>query len=173
MCAHGRDGPAVQDHRGIISPHNNDPLGVSVDVHSFSLFARKENGRMKIARQRSLMVLFALLFLGGPSDILTARLKADDTDGKRPTASGEEARIQANLAKLSPEDRILAEAQRWCAVEDDHRLGSMGVPAIVLVKGQPVFLCCKGCKEEALADPDKTLAKVKELKEKAAKSPEK
>jgi hypothetical protein len=27
-----------------------------------------------------------------------------------------------------------------------------------------VFLCCKGCEKKALADPDRTLAKVKELK---------
>jgi hypothetical protein len=35
-----------------------------------------------------------------------------------------------------------------------------------MVKDQPVFLCCKGCQKKALADPDKTLAKVKELRDK-------
>jgi hypothetical protein len=35
-----------------------------------------------------------------------------------------------------------------------------------MVKDQPVFLCCKGCRRKALADPDKTLAKVAELKAK-------
>jgi len=42
----------------------------------------------------------------------------------------------------------------------------MGVPVKVMVKDQPVFLCCKGCQKEALADPDKTLARVKELRAK-------
>jgi hypothetical protein len=76
----------------------------------------------------------------------------------------DEAKIEANLAKLAPEDRRLAEAQRFCVVESDHRLGSMGKPVKVVVKGEPVFLCCKGCEKEALADPDRTLARVKDLK---------
>jgi hypothetical protein len=75
--------------------------------------------------------------------------------------------IQTNLAKLSAEDQKLAEAQKFCAVLDDNRLGAMGVPVKVMVKDQPVFLCCKACRGEALADPDKTLADVKELKAKA------
>jgi hypothetical protein len=85
----------------------------------------------------------------------------------------DEAAIKANLAKLSDDDRKLAEAQKWCAVETDDRLGSMGVPVKVLIKDQPVFLCCKGCVDKAKADPDKTLATVKELKAKAAKPADK
>jgi hypothetical protein len=51
----------------------------------------------------------------------------------------------------------------------DTRLGEMGEPIRLTVKGKdgtegPVFVCCKGCKRKALADPDKTLAKVAELK---------
>jgi uncharacterized protein (TIGR03000 family) len=83
-----------------------------------------------------------------------------------------EAAIKANLAKLSPEGRKLAESQKFCAIED-NRLGAVGVPIKVMVKDQPVFLCCDGCKEKTLADPDKTLAKVKELKAKAAEVPPK
>jgi hypothetical protein len=48
--------------------------------------------------------------------------------------------------------------------------GSMGVPVKIMVKGQPAFLCCKGCQETALADPDKTSAKVEELKKKTAET---
>ena len=40
----------------------------------------------------------------------------------------------------------------------------MGTPVKVTVKGQPVFLCCDGCKKKALGDPDKTLAAVEKLK---------
>jgi hypothetical protein len=82
--------------------------------------------------------------------------------------AAEEAALADNLAKLSPEDRKLAEAQRFCAVQDEDRLGSMGTPLKLMIKGQPVFLCCKGCRKQALADPDATLAKVEELKKKAA-----
>ena len=89
------------------------------------------------------------------------------TDAPAPAADVE-AKIKANLAKLSDDDRKLAEAQKFCAVETDHRLGAMGVPIKVMVKDQPVFVCCKGCVQEAQADPDKTLATVKELKAKSA-----
>jgi hypothetical protein len=72
----------------------------------------------------------------------------------------DETKVQAALAKLDPADRKLAEAQRFCAVEGE-RLGAMGAPFKVMVNGQPVFLCCKGCSKDALANPEKTLARVK------------
>jgi Cu(I)/Ag(I) efflux system membrane fusion protein len=78
--------------------------------------------------------------------------------------SEEEAEIRENLAKLDATDRKLAESQRWCPIDSDNRLGSMGKPVKVMVKGQPVFLCCKACQKQALANPDKTLARVKALK---------
>ena len=84
------------------------------------------------------------------------------------TSADEEAEIKEELAKLNPEDRKLAEAQGYCAIESDNRLGVMGVPYKIMIKDQPVFLCCKGCAKDAQKDPDKTLAKVKELKEKVA-----
>jgi Cu(I)/Ag(I) efflux system membrane fusion protein len=74
----------------------------------------------------------------------------------------EEAEIRAELAKLPPADRALAEKQRYCPVRGE-RLGSMGVPPKVMIRGRAVFLCCKGCDKDALKDPDKTLRKVDEL----------
>jgi len=91
----------------------------------------------------------------GPADRPT---KVADKPGE------EDAEVSANLAKLSPEDRQLATAQRLCPVSSQP-LGSMEVPPKVTMQGQPVFLCCPNCQKDALANPDKTLAKVKELKE--------
>ena len=90
---------------------------------------------------------------------------------KAPTAAakGAEGDVQANLAKLSPEDRKLAEEQGFCAIEMNP-LGSMGVPVKVVIKDQPVFLCCEACQTKAVAHADRTLAKVKELKEKKSKT---
>jgi hypothetical protein len=68
-----------------------------------------------------------------------------------------------NLAKLSADDRQLAEAQKLCPISNEA-LGEMGVPLKVTIKDQPVFLCCKSCQKEAVGDADKTLAKVDELK---------
>jgi hypothetical protein len=81
-------------------------------------------------------------------------------------AGKEEAKIRNNLKRLSDEDRRLAEEQKYCPVQQNTRLGEMGVPAVVEIKGRKVFLCCKGCKDEALEDPDKTLAEVEKVKAK-------
>ena len=44
----------------------------------------------------------------------------------------------------------------------------MGVPVKLMVKDRPVFLCCQGCRKDALARPQETLDKVEQLKAKSA-----
>ena len=78
----------------------------------------------------------------------------------------EAADIEASLAKLNPAVRSLVRAQGYCAIMTENRLGAMGAPIKVMVNNQPVFLCCKGCQRKALANPQKTLATVAELKKK-------
>jgi hypothetical protein len=78
-------------------------------------------------------------------------------------ASREEAKVKAALAKLPPEDRRLAEAQVFCAIDQDTLLGSSGVPIKVMCKGQPVFVCCKGCAAEVRAHPEQALADLEKL----------
>jgi uncharacterized protein (TIGR03000 family) len=80
---------------------------------------------------------------------------------------GEKDAVQESLAKLNPEDQKLARAQRFCAVQSGVRLGAMGTPVKITVKGEPVFLCCTACEEHARSNADQTLAEVKELKAKA------
>jgi hypothetical protein len=130
--------------------------------------AGKENALMKVP----LLLLSAALalFLAGCSGSPSKPGQAADAGMRaaRGPADADEVEVEANLLKLPPGDRKLAEAQRWCVIESEHRLGSMGPPFKLEVKGQPVFLCCKGCRKKALAHPDKTLAKVKELKARAA-----
>ena len=79
------------------------------------------------------------------------------------TASSSQT-VSATLAKLSSEDRQIAETQKFCAVMSQKKLGSMGAPLKLEIKGEPVFLCCAGCKTKALKNPDETLAKVAALK---------
>ncbi|MBO0697706.1 MAG: efflux RND transporter periplasmic adaptor subunit, partial [Zavarzinella sp.] len=82
----------------------------------------------------------------------------------RPTTpDDEDVKVTAALNKLSPEDRALARAQKFCPVLGT-RLGAMGAPVKVMLNGQPVFLCCKNCVGQAEADPAKTLKRVEELK---------
>ena len=73
------------------------------------------------------------------------------------------ARIADNMAKLNPADQAIARNQVFCAIDQDSRLGSMGPIQKIMLKGQPVFLCCKGCEAEARAHPDETLLKVQNL----------
>jgi hypothetical protein len=119
-----------------------------------------------------LVALTGTLCLAGCNGAPNGPAEPSSTSAKPADHSqADEAKIRTNLAKLSPEDRKLAEEQKFCAIESENRLGAMGVPVKVVVNDQPVFLCCKGCKDEALASPDKTLAKVRELKQKAEASP--
>jgi Cu(I)/Ag(I) efflux system membrane fusion protein len=90
----------------------------------------------------------------------------------RPSMTRDEAdKVQAMLTKLTPQDRKIVEAQGYCPVLSDNRLGSMGQPVKVLVKGQPVFLCCATCVNKALADVSKTLAKAVEARERVKAGP--
>jgi len=65
---------------------------------------------------------------------------------------------------LSPEDQKIADLQKVCPVSDEPLGGPMGPPVKLVVKGEPIFICCKSCTEEVNADPDKFLAKVAQLK---------
>ena len=99
----------------------------------------------------------------GPAPVVTQATTTSTTKAEA-TPTDE---VALERVKLSPEDRKLVEAQEWCVISSEEKLGSMGAPIKLDIKGQPVFVCCKGCKRKAEADPDATLAKVAELKAKA------
>ena len=95
-------------------------------------------------------------------------------DPAKTAARVAEMNIQGTLAKLSPEDRKAALAQKFCAAENDTRLGSMDAPVKVMLKDkdgkeQPVFFCCGGCQRIIKKEgPEKVLAIVEDLKKKNA-----
>jgi hypothetical protein len=90
------------------------------------------------------------LILGGFAGAASVRAQEAPADP--------EQAIQAALAELPEADQPLAIAQRWCAVEQDHRLGSMGCPVKVILDGKPVFLCCAGCVKRANSHAKTTLS---------------
>lgn len=49
--------------------------------------------------------------------------------------------------------------QKTCPVMGDD-LGAMGTPIPVTVKGQTIYVCCRGCVAKVQRDPDTHLAKV-------------
>ena len=110
--------------------------------------------------------------------VVTVRqFRAQNTPASEPSAasppvlSAAEAKISANLAKLSPEDRKIAESQRFCAVLQKNRLGKMGVPIKVMIQGRPVFLCCDGCEDQAREQPETTLRAADQLRAANQKQP--
>ncbi len=68
-------------------------------------------------------------------------------------------KMKEELAKLSPADAASAEKQHICPVTG-KMLGAMGPPKKMEVKGQTVWICCGGCEDSLLGDPDKYLAKL-------------
>ncbi|MBR9803745.1 hypothetical protein GYB59_19565 [bacterium] len=74
-------------------------------------------------------------------------------------SSASDQKYAAVLQKLTPEDQQLARRQKICPVAE-MPLGSMGQPIKVDVKGQPVFICCEGCRDSLLDNPDKYLANL-------------
>ena len=104
----------------------------------------------------------AMFASGCQSDTLPSRPEAS-THAERDGDDGE-ADVKIAMAELNPKDRREAEAQKFCAVMSSNLLGSMGAPLKLDVNGQPVFVCCAGCKSKALKNPDETLATVAKLK---------
>jgi hypothetical protein len=106
----------------------------------------------------------------GPTQGTQTATPANTSGAAKTTTEPSEAdEIRANLAKLSTEDRAVAEKQKFCVEQPDELLGSMGVPVKLTIKGETVFVCCKSCQKNALKDENKALAKAKELREKNAK----
>jgi uncharacterized protein (TIGR03000 family) len=138
--------------------YKSPPLTTDTELHYMIRVAWAEDGHW-VSKESSIPVK------AGQMQCFFIRMAATPAD--------QAAAAQANLAKLSPEDRELAEAQKFCVVENKTLLGAVGVPVKVMVKDQPVFLCCKACIKEAQAEPEKTLAKVKELIAKNTKVSEK
>jgi multidrug efflux pump subunit AcrA (membrane-fusion protein) len=131
------------------------------------------NGSFLIDAETRLNPAAGSIYFGGtgggkasPPNVTTRPSTPADPD--RPAAGGSEAEIRAALAKLDWQDRQLAEEQRLCP-QSGRRLGAMGTPVKVMLKGQPIFLCCKGCEEEAKAHEERTLDKVRELKARTPK----
>ena len=83
----------------------------------------------------------------------SAAANTDHKDAQAASQDKENADIQAERAKLSPEDQRLVAAQEFCAISNDERLGAMGPPVKIVIKGQPVFLCCHGCEKKGAGPP--------------------
>jgi hypothetical protein len=114
---------------------------------------------MKVFAPRWLSILL-LLAVGGCQH---------KTSPNRTTPVDMEADISANLARLGPEDQQLAMQQKYCPMMDGVRLGEMGRPRKVTVKGVSVFVCCENCVRAALEDPEAAITRITELQKTRAR----
>ncbi len=110
-----------------------------------------KNGE-QVATRGNFLIDSQMQLAGNPSLI-------DPTKAEPKIDQAMPAEVIAALSKLSTEDRRLAESQRVCPVTM-MLLGSMGTPKKVDVNGTPVFICCDGCRESLLDDPEGYLAKL-------------
>ncbi|RMF89417.1 MAG: hypothetical protein D6741_17965 [Planctomycetota bacterium] len=95
---------------------------------------------------------------GGETEATSAE-QSSSPAGEAASESDGMAKMMEGLAELSPEDRESAMKQHVCPVSGEM-LGSMGTPIKVDVNGRQVWICCDGCRESLLAEPDKYLAKL-------------
>lgn len=91
-------------------------------------------------------------------------LGCGDNASPQNSTADKQARIQANLEKLDPADRELAQEQKYCPIMTEKQLGEMGKPIKMVLNDQTLFVCCKGCEKAATKNPDKTLDALKKLK---------
>jgi YHS domain-containing protein len=88
-----------------------------------------------------------------------------DASASKQTAAEASTKSLPGLAELSVEDRQLAEKQHVCPVSGEV-LGLMGNPFKVSAEGKTVFLCCEGCLQQFKENPEKYLAKLKDIENK-------
>lgn len=108
-----------------------------------------------------------VIVLGGVGVALLVPLIAgcSSPGGCRTCLKGSERAAAVNPVVVTPGPPGAATAalpfggQKTCPVTGEE-LGSMGKPVPVTLKGETVYVCCRGCAAKAQANPDKTLAAV-------------
>jgi RND family efflux transporter MFP subunit len=106
----------------------------------------------QVATRGNFLIDSQMQLAGNPSLIDPSRAEARLEEAVSPE-------MIAALESLPLAERQLAESQRICPVTM-MALGSMGTPQKVDVNGQPVFICCEGCRASLLEEPAKYLAKL-------------
>lgn len=104
---------------------------------------------------RSAFLLDAQMQLQGNPSLMDPDKAVVDGDDAQLTEA-ELVEIREAMEPLNAADRRLAEAQEICPVTE-VRLGSMGMgtPVKLQIDGRTVFICCEGCRDGWVKDPDK------------------
>ncbi len=86
---------------------------------------------------------------------------ADESPPRGATSQEFTAEELEALNELPPAERELALAQKICPITGE-RLGSMGKPYKMNVGQRVIFLCCEGCEDSVLSDPESAIKKLDE-----------
>jgi YHS domain-containing protein len=89
--------------------------------------------------------------IGPPATWASAEIAASN--------DGFTAKERANIEKLAEKDRKLALAQRLCPITGE-KLGSMGKPYKMSIRGRTLYLCCEGCQEEVKRHTEVAFEKI-------------
>ena len=97
-----------------------------------------------------------------PSSTAGQQNAIDSSETADPGNAGSQTdmeKMKMELAKLSAEDASSVEKQHLCPVSGEM-LGTMGTPLKVDVNDQQLWICCEGCRESILNNPDEYLTKL-------------
>lgn len=96
-----------------------------------------------------------------PPSVAGAEHLGHQHDSPAAAAAGP-ARLPAGTEVLPPPIQLAKPygGQKLCPVTGDE-LGSMGEPIPVSVRGQTIWVCCRGCVAKVQRDPEKYLAKLR------------
>lgn len=107
-----------------------------------------------VATSGNFLIDSQMQLAGNPSLVDPSRLKPAD-----PLSEPLSPALVKVLEELDARSRERAVEQRICPVTE-MPLGSMGVPPTVDVDGRQIFLCCEGCREPLLEEPQRYLARL-------------
>lgn len=112
----------------------------------------------KIATRGNFLLDSQMQLAGNPSLI-------DPTRAAEPLEmiAGFDVKMLAAIQMLPDADQPLALEQVICPVTK-FKLGSMGVPPKVSVAGNDIYLCCEGCRDSLMEDPQSYITMLETMK---------
>lgn len=119
-----------------------------------AVFAGIEAGESVVSK--STFLLDAQMQLQGNPSLIDPDKAVASSWAESELSDAEKEEIRLALKPLSEADRALAVAQVICPVTE-VRLGSMGMgtPIKLDIEGRTVFICCEGCRDGWVNEPDR------------------
>lgn len=117
------------------------------------------SGQEKVATKGNFLLDSQMQLAGNPSLI-------DPSRALEPLEmiAGFDASMLTHIRMLPDDEQQLALEQVICPITK-MKLGSMGMPPKATIDGQAVYLCCEGCRERLMKDPQGYVLMLQEMKD--------